>query len=222
MSVQDGWMDGVERVETAAAGGYPATPDGQMWPKQIVFHVMQGYQSTMVSWAQERPPVTRASAHFTIGRNGRVVQHKSIWTPCWHVAWQAWNQHSIGIEQEGFSVAPGYGYDYLYSDAQPWPEAMIEAATDVMEWVFNAIRAYDPSVIPGPDTILTHALTGQPDRQQDPGEAWMRQVYPRLLAVYTPPSPPPPPADSALLRDAQFHIQQGYDLLAQYLAQLEA
>src|SRR5688572_451815 len=120
MSIQDGWMDGVEHVPSAAIGGYPAVPNGQMWPKQIVNHIMQGYQNTMVLWAKERPPVNRKSAHFTVGRNGRVVQHVSIWTPAWHVAWEDWNVHSIGIEHEGFSVDPGYPYDYLYTVARPW------------------------------------------------------------------------------------------------------
>ncbi len=183
MSVQDGWMPGVEVYKTAAYGD-PRIPAVGMWPKQVVSHVMQGFQSTMIDWSMQRPPIVRASAHFTIGRDGRICQHVSIWDPAWHVAWDGWNLHSIGIEHEGFSVPPGYGYDYVYSDAQPWPEAMIKATIQVHQWVMEAIRVYDPSVVPGEATILTHALTGQPDRVYDPGDAFMRQVRPRILESF--------------------------------------
>lgn len=204
MSIQDGWMPGVE-VHRTAAYGDPSIPPTSMWPKQVVSHVMQGYQSTMIEWAKQRPPIVRASAHFTIGRDGRICQHVSIWDPAWHVAWNGWNLHSIGIEHEGFSVPPGYGYDYVYSDERPWPEAMILATIKVHQWVFEAIRTYDPTVVPGLDTIVTHAMTGQPDRINDPGEVFMRQVRPRVLAAF---GVVPSPTTLELVESALFTLEE--------------
>ena len=184
MSIADGWMPDVLHVPTAAHG-HPAVPTGQMWPKQIVHHVMQGYQHTMIQWANQRPPIVKASAHFTVDRNGRIMQHVSIWDPAWHVAHQDWNVHSVGIEQEGFSIAAPLGA-YAYSPENPWPEPLIQAVIRINLWVMDAIRIYDQTVVPGPDTIITHALTGQPDRIHDPGQLWMDTVWPRILAAFAP------------------------------------
>lgn len=188
MSIENGWMEGIEHIPTAAPGIGSVTP-GTMWPKQIVHHVMQGYQGTMIQWAQERPPVQQNSVHFTVGRDGRAVQHRSIWDPCRHVGWQNWNAHSVGIEQEGFSVPPGYGYDFLYGPANPWPEALIASVIRIDQWCFEAIRRYDQTVVPGPDTIIGHSSTGQPDRVDDPGAYWFATVQPRILAAFAPPGP---------------------------------
>ena len=187
MSIQDGWMNDVAHVPTGWVQlGAPDVFDGQMWPKQIVHHVMQGYQSTMNTWANERPPRTKVAVHFTINRTGRIVQHMPIWNPGWHVGWQSWNLHSVGIEHEGFSVDPVvYGYDYLYSAARPWPQAMVDASVRVTKWVMEAIHYYDTSVVPGPDTIIGHSETGQPDRVDDPGLLWVQTVKPQLLAAFT-------------------------------------
>lgn len=202
MTISDGWMDGVERVPTPEFG-YPDMPAYSMWPKAIMSHVMQGYQNTMVMWAKDN--ITQGkSAHFTIGRNGTIIQHVSIWDPAWHagdVANPTWagyipgtnpNKYVIGIEHEGFSIDPGYSYDYLYSTVGHWPEAMIEATIRVHKWVFDAIRTYDPSVVPGPETIITHSMTNSLSRPQDPGDLWMNTVRPRIIAAFNEVIDPPP------------------------------
>ena len=114
------WMPGVERIPTAAVGG-------KITPRGVMSHVMQGWQATMIRWARERPRVTRKSAHFTIGRDGRVVQHVPIRRQAWHAgrldrdAPPRWsllpaganpNDYAIGIEHEGFS-------------GEPWPETQV-------------------------------------------------------------------------------------------------
>lgn len=195
MSIADGWMEGVEHVPSGLVNLVPFVPDGTMYPKQLISHVMQGYLTTLVNWARERPPVTNVVSHFGISRTGRIVQFKSIWSPGRHVGWQDWNAHSIGIEHEGFSVDPVvYGYDYLYNATdRRWPEALIQASIRVHKWCMEAIRTYDLSVVPDEATIITHALTGQPDRTNDPGARFMEQVRPRLLAALALPAPEPEP-----------------------------
>ena len=183
MSIQDGLMHGIERRLTGVIN--PNIPSGSMWPKFIINHIMQGYQSTMINWADQRPPVNIVAAHFSIGRTGRIVQHKSIWDPGYHVAWGNYNSNSVGIEHEGFSVHPvAYTPDYIYSAERPWPTVMIDASIAVHKWVVEAVRTYDPTFL---YTIIGHNETGQPDRIHDPGQLWLEQVKPRILAAFDPP-----------------------------------
>lgn len=183
------WMPGVERIPTAA---YTAKPIN---PLAVMSHIMQGYQSTMIRWAQERPAAVRASAHFTIGRDGRTVQHVSIREQAWHAgrldplgqpAWRLWSPGvnpsdiSIGIEHEGFSVDPiSYMYDYLYGVARPWPEPMVEASIRVHKWLFETL-----DLEPSEDTVIGHFMTAPLTRANDPGVAWPRA---RILAALQPP-----------------------------------
>ena len=201
MSIQDGWMDGVERIPSAAAGGFVSVRDGEMWPKRVVSHVMQGYQRTMIDWANERPPLTWKAVHFTVGRDGRTVQHVPLWTPGRHVGDA--NLSTIGIEHEGFSVDPVvYGYDYLYDAEHPWPEPLVEATIKVHRWVFEAIRYYDQTVLPDEFAVTTHSVLDPVWRAQDPGSLWLATVRPLIFAALAPPESPPQDLE-VLLREAK-------------------
>ena len=157
-------MPGVERIPTAAVGG-------EITPRGVMSHVMQGWQATMVRWARERPRVTRKSAHFTIGRNGRVVQHVPIRRQAWHAgrldpgAPPRWsllpaganpNDHAIGIEHEGFS-------------GEPWPEPQVQATIRVHRWLFAEL-----GLVPSPETVIGHFMTAPASRAADPGPTWPR------------------------------------------------
>ena len=180
---QPGWLAGIEHIPTAAYTAQTITPRG------VLSHIMQGYQRTMIAWANERPARTRASAHFTIGRDGRTVQHVSIQHQAWHAGrldaspptWPLWragenpSDISIGIEHEGFSVPPGYGYDYLYSAARPWPEPMVLATIRVHRWLFAEL-----GLTPGPNTAIGHYMTAPQSRANDPGPQWPRA---RIIAA---------------------------------------
>jgi len=171
------WMPGIERVETAAQG-YSAISG--IKPIAIVDHVMQGYQPTMVQWAKERPPI-HPGAHFTIDRKGWIIQHVSIDKAAWHAGavnqptWKLMrydggrainpNWYTVGIEHEGFSVPPGYGYDYVYSNSKPWPNVMIDASIEVHKWV-----CAQTGIKPGVDTIIGHNEIDGVNRKYDPGK----------------------------------------------------
>lgn len=209
MTTTRGWCPFAERIETEAQGGY-GIPPGQMQPIAVVNHIMQGFQRTMIAWAQERPARTEASAHFSIGRDGRLVQHVSIFTSAWHAGrldsgrnptWALWvpgmnpNANTVGIEHEGFSVAPGHAYDYVYGQSQPWPAPMVEASIRVQEWICE--QAW---IVPGEHTIIRHGDLAPASRRDDPGATWPRtMMLASLRAVVdrtrtpSPPTPPPPP-----------------------------
>ena len=183
-------MPGVERVETAAMGG-------AITPRGVMSHIMQGWQATMIRWARERPRLTPKSAHFTIGRDGRVVQHVPIRRQAWHAgrldpgAPPRWtllprganpNDHAVGIEHEGFS-------------GEPWPEPQIEATIRVHRWLFAEL-----GLEPSEETVIGHFLTAPASRAADPGPGWPRD---RILAALR--EAEPADADEpALLPRAEF------------------
>lgn len=89
-------------------------------PAAVVLHIMQGYMSTARQWA-----ITGhygASWHFSVGRDGSVMQHLEFADGGYHAGitdaaaaanpptWPLWrgaginvNSYTIGIEHEGFS-----------------------------------------------------------------------------------------------------------------------
>ncbi|MXZ63297.1 MAG: N-acetylmuramoyl-L-alanine amidase [Chloroflexi bacterium] len=158
------WMPGVERIPTAAVGG-------DITPRGVMSHVMQGWQATMIRWARERPRVTKKSAHFTIGRDGRVVQHVPVRRQAWHAGrldpgepprWPLLpsganpNDYAIGIEHEGFS-------------GEPWPEPQVQATILVHVWLFSEL-----GLTPSEETVIGHFMTAPASRAADPGPTWPR------------------------------------------------
>jgi hypothetical protein len=169
------WMPGVERIETLARGGV-ITPIG------VMSHIMQGSQATMIAWAKERPRITPVSAHFTVGRDGRVVQHVPIRNQAWHAGrldsgrpptWRLLpsgaspNNHAIGIEHEGFS-------------GDPWPLPQVAATIRVHRWLFEELE-----LPPTRDRVIGHYETAPASRPHDPGPGW---PIDKILAALQPPT----------------------------------
>jgi N-acetyl-anhydromuramyl-L-alanine amidase AmpD len=154
-----------------------------MEPIAVINHIMQGYARTMIEWATTNS--TQKSAHFIIDRDGNITQTVSIYSPAWHagriakVTWDSMptgnnpNKYTVGIEHEGFSVDPGYGYDYIYEDG--WPDAMMEASVQVHAWILGelGLEAND-------QTVIGHNETDGVSRANDPGPAWSKDI---LLAM---------------------------------------
>ena len=157
----------------------------------------QGYQSTMVAWANERPWVTPKSAHFTVGRTGDVIQHVGIYDPAWaagRVADPTWrllpadastadstpNKLCVHIEHEGFSVPPQYGYDYLYDETHAWPQPMVQSSIEVQRWCLGELGV-DASA----DAVIGHFMTDGVSRADVPAQA-VPLLLPvaRVLLVY--------------------------------------
>jgi len=71
-------------------------------PRLMIMHIMQGTLAGTDSWF--RNPASQVSAHFGIGKDGKVVQWVDTANQAWHAA-QA-NSYSVGVEHEGFSGDP--------------------------------------------------------------------------------------------------------------------
>jgi len=116
--------------------GQPAYFKGVNRPEAVVLHVMQGYMSTARQWAIVGH--YGASWHFSVGRDGSVMQHLDFEDGGYHAGipdtapspvWPLWKGHgvnvnlyTIGIEHEGFS---GDGFT----------EAQRLASRDLCKWL---------------------------------------------------------------------------------------
>ena len=205
-----GWMPGIHHHPIRWARPlYMQRDAGKMEPYVIVDHIMQGYLRTIDAWAVNGE--SKIITHFGISRSGRIVQYQDIHTEGIHtsavngptskivqqygsVAGRGANAYSVAIEHEGFSVDPGYGFDYLYSPQRPWPEAMVRASVSVKRWLFAQAETQlgPPSV----DTIIGHYEADARNRINDPSPASDRSIWPRerMIRELTTSTPPPPPA----------------------------
>lgn len=98
----------------------PTYFSGSNDPAAVVLHIMQGYARTARQWALEGH--YGASWHFTVGRDGHVMQHLEFADGGYQAGipagsstptWRYWrgpsvnvNNYTLGIEHEGFSGEP--------------------------------------------------------------------------------------------------------------------
>lgn len=180
------------------AWNVPEWTQQSMEPAVVVNHIMQGYQRTIDGWASGQSRWMRyIITHFSVSRDGRIVQYWPIDRPGIHSSsvryptaripkersdWaHGANLYSVSIEHEGFSVAPSYGYDYVYTENDPWPAPMVEASIRVHEWICQQ-TGIDPST----DTVIGHGEIDAVTRANDPGRMWPRD---RILEALRPDSP---------------------------------
>ncbi|MEI9988791.1 MAG: N-acetylmuramoyl-L-alanine amidase [Rhizomicrobium sp.] len=111
-------------------------------------------------------PAAKVSAHYTIGRDGRVYAHVPEERRAWHAGVSYWagetnvNARSIGIEL----VNPGHEFGY-----EPFPDPQIAALIDLARGILKR------HPIP-PHRVLGHSDVA-PARKMDPGELF---PWPRL------------------------------------------
>jgi N-acetylmuramoyl-L-alanine amidase len=136
---------------------YDARPEG-MPVDMLVLHYT-GMRTADEALARLTDPVAKVSAHYTIGRDGRVFRHVPEKRRAWHagVAWWAGspdvNARSIGVEL----VNPGHEFGYI-----PFTDEQIEALIALAK----VIMARHPVV---PRYVVGHSDVA-PARKEDPGE----------------------------------------------------
>jgi N-acetylmuramoyl-L-alanine amidase len=124
----------------------------------LVLHYT-GMRTADEALARLTDPAAKVSAHYTIGRDGRVYAHVPEPLRAWHAGLSWWagetnvNARSIGIEL----VNPGHEFGY-----EPFPQAQIAALMDLA----RGILARHP--IP-PARVVGHSDVA-PARKLDPGE----------------------------------------------------
>ncbi len=206
-----GWMPGIEHIPIQwAQPPWITQRAGRMEPLAIVDHIMQGYLSTMVAWASNGQ--SKVIVHFGIDRSGRTVQFQPVNAPGRHVSainqaassivqrrgqdagTTGANAYTIGIEHEGCSIDPRPAYTVpagmIYSDSNPWPEAMVEASIRVKQWCFRNVPSLGQ---PSRNAIIGHYEVDARNRPDDPSPANNRGVWPveRMLRALTSTAPDP-------------------------------
>ena len=84
----------------AYRGNYTNANRGADRIDKIVIHVAQGSFPGTINWFQDRR--AEASAHYVVGRNGRVAQCVHNEDIAWHAGYWNTNTRSIGIEHAGY------------------------------------------------------------------------------------------------------------------------
>ena len=136
---------------------HDARPDGAAVDILVLHYT--GMQTADEALARLCDPQAKVSAHYTIGRDGRIFAHVPEERRAWHagVSWWAGeenvNGRSIGIEL----VNPGHEFGYI-----PFAQAQIAALIDLAQ----AILKRHP--IPA-NRVLGHSDVA-PARKEDPGE----------------------------------------------------
>lgn len=215
--LESGWMPGVERVPFREFGHSGVALDG-MYPRALVHHVMTGYFSGARDMALTYPVGAAPSWHFSIARDGRVMQHISIWDTGWHCGIDSMivpdnvvhplvqgfrrqfgrdpNSWTIGVEHEGFSEPTYFNGkrvdDYVYGSGAPWPREMVEASIRVQRWIWHSCQwLVDLQGGARYDRFLTHAMINPVERPNDPGAFWDATVWADIVnGALVPPDAP--------------------------------
>jgi hypothetical protein len=138
-------------------GGRPTFYAGTNQPVAVVLHVMQGYQQTARRWAESGH--FGVSWHYSIGRDGRVMQHLDHGDGGYHAgisaaraaafppSWTLWrgaaenvNHYTVGVEHEGFA-----GEQFTLPQAQAsrrlcrWLAAVLDIPMDLHHFPSHAL-----------------------------------------------------------------------------------
>ncbi|MGV9277964.1 N-acetylmuramoyl-L-alanine amidase [Streptomyces griseosporeus] len=71
---------------------------------RVVIHVTQGSRASAVKAFQD--PGHKAAAHYIVGQDGRITQMIRELDVAFHAGNREYNEHSVGIEHEGFVDRP--------------------------------------------------------------------------------------------------------------------
>jgi N-acetylmuramoyl-L-alanine amidase len=145
------------KIVSCPSPNHDARPAGT--PIDILVLHYTGMQTADEALARLCDPEAKVSAHYTIGRDGRVYAHVPEDRRAWHAGVSYWagetniNARSIGIEL----VNPGHEFGYV-----PFAEAQIAALIALA----HGILARHPIA---PARVLGHSDVA-PARKMDPGE----------------------------------------------------
>ena len=189
LHVVDGWLlgDGVQRIEMHSSWRYPWLSTPEHKPLAIVAHYTATDPGTAIAMARRRQqpwsefetahrnaypgkPVPQNSWHLSIEAGGGIVQMAPLTAGCWHVG----SPTARKIPGVGWGNRTAIGIE-LVGHGKEFPPAQVEAACEVWRAL---VKAYG---IPREHAMVTHQSI-DPTRRTDPGNVWMRQHAPQVLA----------------------------------------
>ncbi|MEI9995419.1 MAG: N-acetylmuramoyl-L-alanine amidase [Rhizomicrobium sp.] len=201
------------KLVSCPSPNHDARPDGA--PIDILVLHYTGMKTADEALARLCDPAAKVSAHYTIGRDGRVFAHVPEERRAWHagVSWWAGeknvNGRSIGIEL----VNPGHEFGY-----EPFAPDQVAALIDLAQGILSR------HPIP-PGRVVGHSDVA-PARKMDPGELFPWQhlaefgigLWPRTAPI----GRPPRKDETVLENPASALAQFGYGVPPQTDASLDA
>ena len=146
----------------AYRGNYTNANRGAPAIDYIIIHIAQGSYSGTISWFQN--PRANVSAHYVVGRTGRIAQCVRNEDIAWHAGNWRYNRKSIGIEHAGYA-------------SRRWTDRMYHSSARLSA---HLCRRYN---IPVDHHIRGHrSVPGVATRC--PGRRFNRQRYLRLVRRY--------------------------------------
>lgn len=156
VGVPDGWKDpAYGKVVWSESPNYNDRPEGMAVDTVVLHHTANSSLGSVAKWFGLAE--SQVSSHYTIGKNGGIVQHVSTFKRAWHagvsrdlLGRESVNSFSIGIEL----VNLGDGKD-------PWPKEQVEVARFlIMHLRFR---------FPGLKYVTSHEFIAVPrGRKKDP------------------------------------------------------
>ncbi|HMF28510.1 MAG TPA: N-acetylmuramoyl-L-alanine amidase [Candidatus Cybelea sp.] len=164
------------KIVQCSSPNHDARPDGG--PIDILVLHYTGMKTADEALARLTDAASKVSAHFTIGRDGRVFAHVPEERRAWHAGVSYWagernvNARSIGIEL----VNPGHEFGYV-----PFTDEQIGALIDLSRGILSR------HPIP-PARVIGHSDVA-PARKTDPGELFpWQQLTDYGIGVWPDPS----------------------------------
>lgn len=118
---------GRNKVAWAGSPHCDARPDGAVIDTIVLHHTASPSLEGVVSWFKN--PASRVSSHYTIGKDGSIVQHVSTFKRAWHAGT---SQDKFGRSNvNGFSV--GIEMVNVGDGKDPWTDAQVEAVYLLMK-----------------------------------------------------------------------------------------
>jgi hypothetical protein len=146
----------------AYGGNYTQRNRGAAEIDFIVIHIAQGSYSGTISWFSN--PKSNVSAHYVVGRTGKVAQCVHNEDVAWHAGNWRYNKKSIGIEHAGYA-------------GNRWPRRMYHSSARLSAYLSRRFN------IPVNHHIMGHrAVPGVATRC--PGPYFDRGRYLRLVRYY--------------------------------------
>lgn len=129
----------------------------------IIIHTTECSTKIAISTFLDQTPGHRVSAHYIVGKNGKIVQMVQDKDQAWHAGVKLYNEEAIGIEHEGKAAENG------------WTEAQVRASAKLSRWLCHEYGiAVDRKHFLGHQEIA-------PKRKSDPGPFFQWDLYLKLI-----------------------------------------
>lgn len=161
-----GKTDKIEKpeVEWIRSPNFTEAQRGKGKINYVIIHTTECSTKIAIATFLDQTPGRRVSAHYIVGKDGKIVQMVHDKDQAWHAGVKLYNEEAIGIEHEGKAAENG------------WTEAQLRASAKLSRWLCHEY---------GVPVDRKHFLGHQeiaPKRKSDPGKFFDWELYLKLVA----------------------------------------